>query len=66
MIDLEIFKEISIGGQETESLVQRLINAGVQFNEYATFLFKHRSFCPGRQLEKVRLVKMSLSEFTLK
>lgn len=37
-----IFKEISVGGLTKEALIQRLVDAGVQFNPYARTLFEHR------------------------
>jgi hypothetical protein len=65
MAVMETFKEISVGGLAKEPLVQRLVDTGVQFNKYAEILFDHHSFCPGQQVEKVKLVKVKLSDLSL-
>lgn len=62
---LDVFKEISIGGLTREQLIQRLIEAGIQFNEYADALFKHSAFSPGDTVEKVKLVKAKLHDIGL-
>ena len=62
---MEVFKEIGIGGVTAEELVRRLGGAGIQFNKYAEVLFKHPSFSPTRQIESVKLVKVSLSDLGL-
>lgn len=65
MSELETFKEISVGGLTKETLIQQLVDAGVQFNKYASILFEHRSFFPGTETEKVKLVKVNLSDLSL-
>ena len=65
MNELETFKEFSVGGLEKESLILRLVDAGIQFNKYANILFEHRSFSPGHQTEKVKLVKVRLPDLRL-
>lgn len=62
----EIFKEITIGGLEKNQLIQRLSEAGVQFNKYAHTLFEHPQFTPPLEIERVKLVKVSLAELGLK
>jgi hypothetical protein len=62
---VETFKEISVGGLGKEALLQRLVEAGVRFNKYAHALLDHPSFSPGRQTEKVTLVKVKLSDLSL-
>lgn len=57
----DIFKEITIGGIRKEQLFQHLSEAGVQFNEYANTLFDHPQFSPPAEIEKVKLVKVTLS-----
>ena len=59
------FKEISIGGSTKEDLIQRLLQAGVQFNEYARVLFEHPQFRPSEKSEKVKLVKIGLADLKL-
>ena len=61
MNEHKIFKEISVGGLAKELLIQRLVDAGVQFNKYAEILFNHRAFSPGHQIEKMKLVKVDFS-----
>lgn len=65
MNKLEIFREISIGGITKEQLLQKLIGAGIQFNKYADVLFDHPKFSPSEKNEKVKLVKVKLSDFNL-
>lgn len=60
-----IFKEITIGGTNKEQLLQQLSEAGIQFNQYALTLFDHPQFLPSTQIEKVRLVKTTLTEMEL-
>jgi hypothetical protein len=62
---MNIFKQISIGGVAKEALVQRLVDGGIQFNKYANTLFKNRAFAPPLQAEKVKLVKVKLSDLHL-
>jgi hypothetical protein len=62
----EIFKEITIGGLGKEQLIQRLSEAGIQFNKYANTLFEHPQFSPPSKVEKVKLVKVTLSDLRLK
>ncbi|MFN9068911.1 MAG: helicase, partial [Bdellovibrionales bacterium] len=61
----EIFKEINIGGLEKEQLIRRLSEAGIQFNKYAHALFEHPQFSPPSEVEKVSLVKVTLSDLGL-
>ena len=61
MTELEIFKTISIGGITKNQLIEQLVEAGIQFNEYAKILFEHRRFSPINKPEKVQLVKVALS-----
>ncbi|MBC7539004.1 MAG: hypothetical protein H7281_09295 [Bacteriovorax sp.] len=65
MIDLKIFKEISIGGLTKDQLLQQLIEAGIQFNKYANTLFEHPSFFPQDKIETVQLVKIKSADFDL-
>jgi hypothetical protein len=62
MSGLETFKEISIGGITKDQLIKQLIEAGIQFNEYAKILFEHQRFSPINEPEKVQLVKLTLSD----
>ncbi|MBL7543938.1 MAG: hypothetical protein JNL11_08985 [Bdellovibrionaceae bacterium] len=62
----EIFKEITVGGLEKDQLIQRLSEAGIQFNKYALALFAYPQFSPSLEIEKVKLVKVSLAELGLK
>lgn len=57
----DIFKEITIGGLKKDELLQKLIRAGVQFNHYAETLFNHPNFLPQPEVEKVKLVRTTLS-----
>lgn len=61
----KIFKEIIICGVEKEQLIQRLLESGIQFNKYANMLFEHPLFSPPSEVEKVRLVKVTLSDLGL-
>ena len=61
----EIFKEINIGGLRKEQLIQRLSESGIQFNKYANILFEHSQFSPPSEVEKVKLVKVTLSDLGL-
>lgn len=62
---MKTFREITVGGLVTESLIQRLVDAGVQFNQYAEVLFDHAAFSPGQRTEKVELIKVKLSDLNL-
>ena len=62
---METFKDISVGGLAKEPLIQRLVDAGVRFNKYAEILFDHHAFWPSQQVEKIKLVKMKLSDLNL-
>lgn len=59
------FKEITIGGIRKEQLLQRLSEAGVQFNKYANILFDQPQFSPSVEAKKVKLVKVTLSALEL-
>lgn len=63
--DLQIFREISIGGITQEQLMSRLQSEGIQFNSYAHTLFAHPLFTIGEKNEKVRLVKVSLTQLQI-
>lgn len=65
MKKIDIFKEITIGGIKKEQLLQRLSEARIQFNQYANILFEHSEFLPPEKVEKVKLVKVSLSDLNL-
>ncbi len=65
MSKFETFKEIKIGGLDKEELLQRLVEEGIQFNEYAQTLFEHPEFSPSIKVEKVKLVKVTLAELGL-
>ena len=54
-----------MGGLSKESLIQRLVDAGVGFNEYARTLFEHPDFVPGLKSERVALTQLSLSALQL-
>lgn len=62
MNELEIFKEISVGGLTKEQLMNQLVQAGIQFNEYANILFDHTSFSPGAESARVNLFKVKQSD----
>ncbi|MGZ6458848.1 MAG: hypothetical protein ACXWQX_07400 [Bdellovibrio sp.] len=62
----KIFKEITIGGLSKEQLLQQLSEASIQFNKYANILFDHPQFLPLSEVEKVKLVKVTLSDLELK
>ena len=62
---MEVFKEISIGGWPKEVLLQKLVNAGVQFNAYALTLFDHPLFSPTSPAEKAKLVKLTAADLGL-
>lgn len=65
MKEFDIFKEITIGGIKKEQLLQLLFEAGIQFNEYANILFDHPKFLPSEEVERVKIVKVSLSDLDL-
>ncbi len=62
MSNFEIFKTISIGGITKDQLIKQLIEAGIQFNEYAKILFEHQRFSPINRPEKVQLIKVTSSD----
>ncbi len=62
---MEIFRELSIGGVEKDILIQRLIDAGVQFNKYAPILFENPLFSPSSKIQKVELVKLKFADLNL-
>lgn len=65
MIDLKIFKEISVGGLTRDQLLQQLAEAGIKFNKYANMLFEHPSFFPNDKFEIVQLIKIKSADFNL-
>ncbi len=65
MINLEIFKEISVGGLSKKRLLQQLAEANIQFNKYAHTLFEHSSFLPDDIVTKVQLVKINPADLNL-
>ena len=60
---METFKQISIGGLKKETLINKLIGQGIQFNEYAKVLFEHSSFLAGDKPEIANLVKVRMEDF---
>jgi hypothetical protein len=66
MKKFDIFKEITIGGIRKEQLLQHLSEAEIQFNQYANVLFDHPQFSPSEEAEKVKIVKVTLSDLELK
>ncbi len=66
MNEINIFKEISIGGLDKELLLQRLVEAGIRFNDYAKILFDHPKFFPSHSVKKVKLVKVKPTDLGLK
>lgn len=62
---MQTFKELIIGGVDKDSLIQRLTDAGVQFNKYAPILFEDPSFSPNSRVEKVELVKLKFADLNL-
>jgi len=66
MSELEIFRKSFIGGMTKQPLIQRLVDAGIQFNQDARILFEHCSFSPRDRVEEVTLVKLGLSDLRLK
>jgi hypothetical protein len=46
-------------------LIQRLLDAGIRFNDYAKTLFQHPAFSPDAPVEKVKLVKIKPSDLGL-
>lgn len=66
MSNFEIFKTIPIGGITKDQLLRKLIEAGIQFNEYAKILFDHPNFSPATtHAEKINLVKATLSDLSM-
>ena len=61
----QIFKEISIGGLSQEELIHQLVEAGIQFNQYANTLFEHPTFSPSKDVVNAKLIKINLSELNL-
>ncbi|MGZ3747537.1 MAG: hypothetical protein ACXVCD_09385 [Pseudobdellovibrionaceae bacterium] len=62
MNELEVFKEISMGGVTKEQLISQLLEKNIQFNKYAHMLFEHPSFSMKNESENVKLVKVKISE----
>ena len=65
MKNFAIFREITIGGIKKEQLLQHLSEAGIQFNQYANVLINHPQFSPSEEAEKVKIVKVTLSDLDL-
>lgn len=65
MYEFKYFKEISIGGLTREGLISRLTEKDFKFNKYAEMLFEHPSFSPGNDVEKVKLVKVTLADLQM-
>ncbi|MFA6238113.1 MAG: hypothetical protein WC635_12340 [Bacteriovorax sp.] len=62
---MNIFKNITVGGVPKEILIQRLIESGVQFNEYAKILFEHQDFSPESPCKNFTLIKMKPTDLGL-
>lgn len=62
---MEAFRELSIGGVNKDTIIQRLTDAGVQFNKYAPILFADPLFSPSSKIEKVELVKLKFADLNL-
>ena len=65
MIKFENFLEIEFGGVEKEKLLQKLLDDGIQLNDYAKMIFEHQAFTTSLEAEKVQLVKVNLSDLEL-
>ena len=65
MSNFKIFKEIKIGGLDKERLLQKLDEANILFNDYAKILIEHEKFLPSKDVQKVNLVKVRLSDIDL-
>jgi len=61
MYDFKVFKHLSIGGLSKAQLIERLVDAGVQFNKYAHTLFEHPAFFVGGEVKQVQLLKVKVS-----
>lgn len=59
------FIEIYIGGSTKEEIIKRLYEQNISFNDYGFTLFEHPDFTPSIEIEKVKLVKLSLNELNL-
>ena len=62
---METFRELRIGGLQKDILIQRLTDAGVQFNKYVPILFADPLFSPSAKVEKVELVKLKFADLNL-
>lgn len=65
MLNVEVLREITIGGITKEDLLQKLVQAGIQFNKYANTLFDHPQFTPSEKSEFVKLVIVKPSDLDL-
>jgi hypothetical protein len=63
--ELKVFKEITVGGLTKVQLIQRLVEANVRLNKYAEILVEHFTFSPEDETEKVKLVRVKLSDLKL-
>lgn len=64
-MSIQIFKHISIGGISKDKLIEKLIDKGIQFNQYAHVLFDDSNFIVSTEIENVDLVKISLFDLGL-
>jgi len=62
---MKTFREITVGGIDKNSLIQRMTNAGIQFNKYVPNLFENPSFWPDSPIEKVVMVKLKFADLNL-
>lgn len=62
---MEIFKTVKVGGLTKSDLLQKLSNAGVEFNRYAKSLFEHPLFLPEQSMGELRLIRLSFSDLGL-
>ncbi len=62
---VETFKEILINNLGKDELLRRLKDKGTQFNKYADQLFEDPAFAPSGTVEKVKLVRVNLSDLGL-
>jgi hypothetical protein len=58
---MKIFREFIINHLSKPALLNRLQENGVQFNKYANIIFDDPAFTPGESIEKVKLVKVNLT-----
>lgn len=64
-MNMQIFKELVVNDLSKAELISRIQAKGIQLNKYADIIFEDPAFATGRDVEKVKLIKVNLPDLGL-